>query len=139
MYSELDNLESRFAENFEESGTEILLKWNVWPTGTTNDPVTGQKKLPPDTAVTPMTECIKAFLYFISASAVIRQNTEIETGDCIVDFPVEIDLSTRADLVVIINGEQWVTKPIAGKLHQAWTEMQAGRRLYNSILLRKNT
>ncbi len=140
MYSEIENLADRFDENFEESGTDILLKWNTWPSTVTLDPVTEEKSAP----AVPMTECIKAFLYFVSATSTIRQNAEVETGDCIVDFPACVDLSNREDMVVVITPRggppsEWVTKPMSGKLQQAWTEMQGGIRLYNTILLRKAT
>ena len=135
MYSEIDNLADRAEENLEESGSDILLKWNEWPSGMTRDRVTEKPSVPAEAK----SEYLKAFLYYISASSVVRQFAEIEVGDCIVDFSATVDLTNRNDLVVVINGEEWVTKPVSGKLKQAWTDGQRNTGLYQTILLRKAT
>ena len=99
------------------------------------DPVMGADGTP-----TPHREVIKAFLHFIRpASSVIRQFTEIETGDCVIEYSPEIRLEGRQELRFIIEGIEWSAKPMSEDLREVWDSVFAGRRLYTVLLLKRST
>ena len=141
MRSRIDFVAGRVATNLDESGTEVTLLWNAYAAGADVDPVTQVVSGTP----TPQSECIQAFLHFVSASSAVRQFNEIQIGDCLMDISPEVDLTGRSGLVFILptgphlSGQQWTSKPVSAELSAAWDVMQGNRRLFQTILLRKGT
>jgi hypothetical protein len=131
--------------SLEKAGTDVLVSWVGWPSGTPIDPVT-QSKLGSPVA---MSMTVKAFLHFPQppGNTAIRQFNEVEAGDCIADFhqDVELDGLDKLEFVFLdrdgdpIDNQKWVTKPTGEKLAQSWNAVIEGQRLLRPVLLRKAT
>lgn len=144
--------------NLETGGTEVLLKWVVYPAGATPDPVTQTMMVTPEyqsglqyqndsvyvgspTIATPveLEECIKAFLHTPNpARSEVMQFNEIKVGDLIMDFSPELDLDCREGLRVCVDGQEWAAKKISDELAETWDAIQGGLGLYKTILLRRS-
>ena len=120
----------------EGAGTDVLVTWNEYPAGTTIDPTSGTVQGTP----TVCQETIKAFVHFVGpASSMVRQFTEIETGDCILEYDPGVCLEGRRDARFVINGQTWSVKPISDRLKETWDATFAGRQLFKTLLLRRAT
>jgi len=145
MRSRIDFIADRVEGNLEESGTPIVLAYNIWPSAAVRDPVTNLFPGNPQPARTP----VRAFLHFVGATSVVRQFNEIQMGDCIADISPKVDLTNRDGLVYllptgpVVNGESsletWSNKPLSSQLAAFWDTQQGGRRLFQTVLLRKST
>ena len=141
MRSRIDFIADRIEINLAESGTQIALAWNIWPDGAVRDPVTGQFPGTP----TPGQAGVPALLHFVSASSTVRQFAEIQTGDCMVDLSPKLDLKGKDGLTFWLPSgadgtmEQWSNKPISQELAVFWDTIQCGRKLWQTVLLRKAT
>ena len=141
MRSRIDFIADRIEANLEESGTQIVLVWNIWPAGAVRDAVTGQYPGAP----TPGRVCVPALLHFVSASSQVRQFAEIQTGDCMVDLSPKLDLKGKDGLAFLLPSgsdgalEEWSNKPISQELAVFWDTIQSGRKLWQTVLLRKAT
>jgi hypothetical protein len=59
----------------------------------------------PGRSRSPHREVVKALLHFIRpASSVIRHFTEIETGDCVIEYAPDIYLEGRQELRFVVEG-----------------------------------
>ncbi len=141
MRSRIDFIASRMEANLEESGTRIMLAWNIWPANTPRDPVSRQFIGTPS----PGREEVNAFLHFVSATASVRQFNEIQVGDCIVDLSATLDLTNRDGLTFLLPSgpggrvESWSNKPISSQLASYWDALQSGTRVCQTVLLRRST
>lgn len=147
MKSRIDFIAGRVEANLEQSGTDehgegvVELRWKEWPADAAQDPTTGA--LSGDSSV--YAEKIPAFLHFVNATAAVRQFAEIQIGDCIIDISPKVDLQTscrglaRMDLRYVINGVEYQNKPIGEKLSAHWDAAQNGRKLFQTVLLRRST
>ncbi|MGN6556225.1 MAG: hypothetical protein ACTHLW_21145 [Verrucomicrobiota bacterium] len=134
MRSNLDFIESRISENLEESGTDIVLKWQKFSGATTTD-INGSKLGTSEE----VTETLKGFVHFVQiATSQVRQFNEVQVGDCIVDFAGDVALDGKDSMRFFIAGEQWEVKQLSAKLGQTWDAVVQGRRLMRSVLLRKS-
>jgi hypothetical protein len=70
---------------------------------------------------------------------VIRHFTEIETGDCVIEYSPEIRLGGRQELRLVIEGIEWAAKPMSQDLREVWDAVFAGRKLYKALLLKRST
>jgi len=67
----------------------------------------GRQKLRPGRPRSPHREVSKALLHFIRpASSVIRHFTEIETGDCVIEYSPDICLEGRQELRAVVEEVQ---------------------------------
>lgn len=147
MRTRIDFVAGRMAHNLEESGTRIVLVSRTWPPGATRDPVTQVYTGNP----TEVREEIRAFLHFISASSSVRQFNEIQVGDCMVDMSPSVVLTGRDGLSFLLPTgaipagggepalETWSNKPVSSQLAAYWDTMQSGRRVVQTVLLRRAT
>jgi hypothetical protein len=140
MRSRISFIQARIRGNLEESGTEIVMQWNEYGSPDT-DPVTGARIATPT-----QNQCtIRAFVHFVSASSVIRNFTEIETGDAILDLAPEVTLRNKDGLTFLLpTGESgclepWTNKPMSEHLARYWDAMAGGRKLYQTVLVRRAT
>ena len=123
MRSRIDFIADSIAGNLEESGTPIVLAWNVWPSDSVRDAVTNV----PSGSPTEAREDIGAFVHFVGASS------------------ATINLIGRDGLVFLLPTgplgalEKWTNKPMSSQLAAFWDTMQAGRRLFQTVLLRRGT
>lgn len=134
MRTNLPFILHRMALNLEENGTDILLSWQEFVTGPTTDPQT-QSLIG---VAQPKSEIVRGFVHFVAAASQtqVRQFTEVEVGDCIVDLPPDTVLEGRQGLTFTIDGRVWQPKNIGDKLAQSWDAVVQGERLYRTILLR---
>ena len=141
MRSRIDFIAGRVETNLDESGTPIVLAYNRWPEGVVRDPVTNLYPVDPQPVRTP----VNALLHFIGATSVVRQFNEIQMGDCIADLSPKVNLRSLDGLCYLLptgqNGElePWSNKPMSSQLAAFWDTQQAGRRLFQTVLLRKST
>ena len=141
MRSRIDFIADSIAGNLEESGTPIVLAWNVWPSDSVRDAVTNV----PSGSPTEAREDIGAFVHFVGASSAVRRFNEIQVGDAIADIAPTINLIGRDGLVFLLPTgplgalEKWTNKPMSSQLAAFWDTMQAGRRLFQTVLLRRGT
>jgi hypothetical protein len=125
---------ARSRQALEEAGTPVTLRWREFQGEVNLDPVTGAKL---GTSVE-RTETVKAHLYFVGATSVVRQHAEVEVGDCIADFDAAMAWEGRDGLVFEINGERWVPKKVSELLASTWDAVVAGKRLHRTVLLQKS-
>ena len=137
----------RMEANLEESGMRIVLVSRTWPPGSERDPVTQVYTGTP----TEVREEVRVFLHFVSASSSVRQFNEIQVGDCIVDMSPAVVLTGRDGVSFLLPTgatpagggepalETWSNKPISTQLAAYWDTMQSGRRLHQTVLLRRAT
>jgi hypothetical protein len=81
-------------------GTSITLRWTTWPNGRpADDPTTGATPVTdadPGKLPVEKTATVRAFVHFIQPiTTTYRKYAEVEAGDAIVDFP--LDLLTITD------------------------------------------
>lgn len=120
--------------------TPVTVAYTTWPVGTAVDPTT-QSKVPDEThQPTRTTMTVPAFVHEVKpAEHVVRQYTEVETGDNLVAFAGPVDFSGKEELVFTIHGRDWVQKPISHQLAEYWSGQIMGQRLFRVFLLRKAT
>ena len=141
MRSRIHFIADRVEGNLEESGTPIVLTYNIWPADAVRDPVTNLFPGDPQPGRTP----VKALLHFISATSAVRQFNEIQMGDCIADISPKVNLTHRDGLSFLLptgpNGEleTWSNKPLSSQLAAFWDTQQGGQRLFQTVLLRRST
>ena len=141
MRSRIEFIAGRVEGNLDESGTPIVLAWQVWPADAVPDPVTRLRSGTP----TPRRETVNAFLHFVSATSAVRQFNEIQVGDCIADLSPSVVLPGRDGLAYLLptgpDGalETWSNKPLSSQLAAFWDTQQGGVRLFQTVLLRKAT
>ncbi len=134
MRSNLEFIESRIAENLEESGTDIVLTWREFSGATVVDEINGGKLGTSEER----TETVKGFLHFPQiAGTQVRQFNEVQVGDCIVDFAGDVELDGKEGLRFTINGESYEIKPISDALRKSFDVVMQGVPLVRSVLLRK--
>ena len=130
---------ARVGTNLEQSGTSVRLAYNSWPANTPRDRVTN----PFLGTATVQNQQVQAFIHFVTAPSTVRQFNEIEIGDAILDLALSLNLRGLDGVVYLLSTgadgahEQWENKPISTKLATYWDTIQGGKRLFQTVLLKK--
>lgn len=110
----------------------VTLHWAV-VTGGTVDPVYGTRT---GGTSTPHSLPVKASLHWPDFSrGQLVQNTEVQQGDVIADFPASVVLTGLAELEFEIEGRRYRQKSINPSLLRAWDVVIEGTRLHQTVLL----
>jgi len=134
MLTNLPFMRRRMALRRQRRGTPIRMDW-VTLADVQEDPTTGAKL----GTATPQTETIYGFFNYVNiAHSNVRHFEEIEDGDAIIDIPADTVIEGRDGLTFTIDSQVWAQKRVGEKLAQHW-EVHQGRRLYRTLLLRKQT
>ena len=143
MRTRVDFMAARLPIALATVGCDVGLTWQTWASGSG---VSGSGANEPDAvdglcSGTPIshTETVRALVHFAGGSTQLRQFTEIEAGDCLLDLSPEVVLRGRAGLRFTIAGEEWSMKPISSALAQIWDVQVANQKLFQTVLLRKAT
>jgi hypothetical protein len=136
MRTNLPFILERMDLNLAESGTDVVLKWMA-TTGGTPDPVTGAVI---GGSSTPQSETVKAFVHFVQpGTSAVKLFNEIELGDLIIDFGLNVTLEGRKQLGFEVAGLRYVQKDISEKLAASWDVIFQGQKLYRTVLCRRAT
>lgn len=92
----------------KQNPTMVTLKWTEWPNGEpATDPTSGAKLVGDATnkAPTQKSAVVRAFVHFIAPTTSQRRvYSEVETGDAIVDFPLDlIRITDAGDTSLTVN------------------------------------
>lgn len=136
MRSNVAFILDRMPLNLAESGTDILIQWDVI-TGGTFDPVlqttTGGTK-------SVQSQTVKGFVHYVNlAESGSKMWNEFQQGDCIIDLAPDVVTDGKLNLRFTIDGQRWVQKNLGDKTPVTWNALAQGQRLYRSLLLRKAT
>ena len=135
MRTRIDFIAGRMPDFTSSIGCDVQLYWQAPRGGAMQrDPVDGVPTVP----MVPLTETVRALLYFVSATTQLRQFAEIQAGDCIATFNPDQTLKGRDSLRFVIDGEEWSSKPVSEQLSSYWGRA-ANLKLYQVVLLRKGT
>jgi hypothetical protein len=76
------------------SGSSVTLSWTEWPNGAPDiDPTTGARPITTDPSLAPVqkTATVRAFVHFVAPiTSGKRMFAEVQVGDAIVDFPLDL-------------------------------------------------
>ena len=116
--------------------TPVVITWDVWPSGSVPDPVDGSHT--GTRAQGTMT--VNGLVHTVQpGTSKVRIFNEAEVGDLIVEFPADVPLDGKENLVFTVKGQAYVQKEVSEKLAQSWDATLGDRRMFRTMLLRAKT
>lgn len=141
MESDLDFILHRQLVKLDNEGTDVTLKWNVWPAGTAVDPTTQSRVADDDHQPTPQTLVVKAFIYFVRPATVmeVRQNNEIRVGDARLCLDPATVLDGLEDVRFQFDGREWAQFPLGEHVPRSLEGIVQGEKFFRTVWVRPVT
>lgn len=115
----------------EGRATPIVLKWLDYTDATRDETY---HSLNSGTA-TLMSGVVNGVVHVVGATTSLRQWSEIQTGDAIIDFAPDVDLSGKEGLRFEFGGKLWAQKNIPDQLVAAWDVIERGETFEQTIVV----
>lgn len=117
------------------NSSEVIIRWTETVNPVDYDP------LDEDThtgTTTEHEETVRALVHAVQIeSSAYQRFTEIHSGDVIIDFPYDTDLSGRDNITFIIAGNPYTQKNVGKELAEAWDVQAGGLATTKTILATK--
>lgn len=116
-------------------GTPVLLTYEAADPGVAVEDRSWLEEEAPETGAT-LTLEVKALVHFVAPESVVQRGfTEIKSGDVIVDFGYDRDLSLYRNVRYSIKGVAYQQKNVGRDLAESWDVLIGGVATTNTILL----